>query len=208
MVDLLYNTLLKNTEDISFGVNLLSIITPEKQGEVVVKKIKKLLVIYDEQEYNPVDCESVEIKFEGDTIVLNVVLAKDNEEQLEENMPQTEAVISTSKTDTFILQGGDLEAFEALSDFRRKENQKEKTDDDTLEAHTLESGTFDIQDLTSVQSAILDIVAKEKVFIDKDYKVFKINTPPRFDYENSNNFKLVESVILLKQTTEIVKESK
>ena len=208
MTDLLYNTLLKNTENISFGVNPFNVIALKKQGEVVVKKIKKLLVIYDDLEYNPVDCESVEIKFEGDTIILNVVLAEeDNEEQPTENVPQAEAVVPTSKTDTFMLQGSDLDAFEALSDFRRKENLGEKTDDDKLEAHTLESGTFDIQDLTSVQNAVLDVIEKEKQLIDKGYKVFKINTP-RFDYENSNNFKLIESVVLIPQPTEIVEENK
>lgn len=205
MVDL-YNTLLKNTEDISFGVNLMSIITSKKQGEVVVKKAKKLLVIYDELEYNPIDCQSIEIKFEGDTIILNVVLAKDNEEHQTENMPQTEAVVPASKTDIFVLQGNDLDAFETLSIFRRKENQEEKADSNTLETHTLESDTFDIQDLTSVQSAILDIVEKEKQFIDKGYKVFEINTP-RFDYENSNNFKLIEVVELIQQSAKIVEET-
>ena len=205
----LYNTLLKNTEDISFGVSPFNVIALKKQGEVVVKKVKKLLVIYDGEEYNPVDCQSIEVKFEGDTIVLNVVLAKDNEEQQTENMPQTEAVVPTSKTDTFTLQGDDLEAFERLSDFRREENQKNQmVKNDTLKAYTLESGTFDIQDLTSVQNAILDIVEKEKQFIDKGYKVFKINAPLRFDYENSNNFKLIESVVLIKSTAEIVEENK
>jgi len=212
MTDLLYNTLLKNTEDISFGVNIMNIITPKKQGEVVVKT-KKLLVTYDDLEYNPVDCQSVEIKFEGDNIILNVVLAEDNEEQQTENvpqtenMPQTEAVVPTSKTDTFMLQGDDLDAFEALSDFRRKENQGEKTDSDELKAYTLESGIFDIQDLTSVQNAILDIIEKEKQFIDQGHKVFKTNIP-RFDYENGNNFKLVESVVLMQQSTKMVEEKK
>ena len=209
MADLLYDTLLKNTENISFGVSPFNVIALKKQGEVVVKKVKKLLVIYDGEEYDPVDCQSVEVKFEGDTIILNVVLAEDNEEQQPENIPQAEAVVPTSKTDTFMLQGSDLDAFKALSDFRRKENLGEKTDDDKLEAHTLESGTFDIQDLTSVQNAILDIIEKEKQFIDRGYKVFKINTPPRFDYEeNGNNFKLIESVVLIPQLIKIVEENK
>ena len=211
----LFPVLLKNTENISFGVNLMHIITPKKQGEVVVKT-KTLLVTDDNLEYDPVDCQSVEIKFEGDNIILNVVLAEDNEEQQTENvpqtenMPQTEAVVPTSKTDTFMLQGDDLEAFELLSDFRHEENRGQKTENDKLAAYTLESGTFDIQDLTSVQNAMLDIVEKEKQYIDQGYKVFKIHTP-RFDYENSSNFKLVESVVLIKQAipaTEIVEENK
>ena len=205
----LYSTLLKNTEDISFGVNLMGIITSKKQGEVVVKKTKKLLVIFDGDEYDPIDCQSVEVKFVDDTIILNVVLTKDNEEQQVENAPQAEAVVPTSKTDTFMLQGTDLEAFEALSDFRRKENQREKVDGDTPKTFTLESGTFDIQDLTSVQSAMLDIIAEEKQYIDRGYSVFKINAPPRFDYEeNGNNFKLVEFVELIQQSTKIVEETK
>ena len=119
-------------------------------------------------------------------------------------------MIPAAETDSFLLKGDDLESFEMLSDFRRKENQGEKTKNDKLEAFTLESGTFDIQDLTSVQNAMLDIVEKEKQFIDNNYKVFKTNIP-RFDYENVSNFKLVESVVLMKQTTKIteaVKETK
>lgn len=208
MADLLYPTLLKDTEHISFGVNPINIIAPKKQGEVVVKT-KKLLVTYDGEKQEPIDCQSIEVKFEDDTIILDIVLVKDEEQQTE-NMPQTEAVIPTSETDTFMLQGDDLEAFELLSDFHHAENQGQKTENDKLEAYTLESGTFDIQDLTSVQNAMLDIVEKEKQFINQGFKVFKTNTP-RFDYENSNNFKLVESVVLIKQTTvttNVVEENK
>ena len=200
----LYSTLLKNTESISFGANLTNIIALKSKGEVVMKT-KKLLVIYDGEKYEPVDCQSVEVKFEGDTITLDIILAKD-EGQLKE-VPQTEAVIPTAETDTFMLQGDDLESFELLSDFHRAENQGQKTGDDKLKAYTLESGIFDIQDLTSIQNAMLDIIEKEKQFIDQGFKVFKVNTP-RFDYENSNNFKLIESVVLIKQISEVVKENK
>ena len=204
----LYNILLKNTENILFGANPMSIIAPRK-GEVVVKT-KKLLVTYNGEEQEPIDCQSVTIKYEADTIILDIVLPLKDEEQkttTAETVPQAEAIIPASETDTFILQGDDLEAFEMLSDFRREENQAQKTEKDGLNVYIIESGTFDIQDLTSIENAMLDIVAQERQFIDKGYKAFKTNTP-KFDYENSNNFKLVESVVLIKQTTDIVEESK
>ena len=202
MVDL-YPTLLKNIKTPAFGINPSSIVF-KKQGEVVVKS-KKLLVTYDGEKYEPVDCQSVTMVLEGDTIILDIVLIK-TEEQVKD-VPRAEAVIPASETATFMLQGDDLEAFSRLSDFSKKENQTQKTENDELEAHTLESGTFDIQDLTSVQNAILDIIARERQFINKGYKVFKTNTP-RFDYENSSNFKLIESVVLIKPATEVVEENK
>ncbi|MCK4829163.1 hypothetical protein KA005_76275 [bacterium] len=205
----LYNALLKNTEDISFGVNLTNIIALKRKGEVV-KTVKKLLVIYNGEKQDPIDCQSVEVKFVGNTIILDIVLVEDEEQQTE-NMPQTETVVPTSKTDAFILQGDDLDAFTVLSDFHREENQGQKTKNSKLTAYTLESGTFNIQDLMSVQNAVLDIVAKEKQFIDRGYKVFKTNTPPRFDYEDGNYFKLVESVVLIQPSTvpvETIEESK
>lgn len=200
----LYPILLKNTENISFGANLMNII-PQRKGEVVVKT-KKLLVTYAGEEQEPIDCQSVTVKFEGDNIILEIVPVNIEKSQVED-VPQVEAVIPAAETDTFLLKGDDLEALELLSDFRKKENQGQKTENDRLEAYTIGSGTFDIRDLTSVQNAVLDIIEREKQFIDQGYKVFKINIP-RFDYENSNNFKLVESVVLMKQTITNIEESK
>ena len=203
----LYNVLLKNTENISFGASPMSIIAPRK-GEVVVK-VKKLVVTYDGELYDPVDCQSVTVKFEDDTIILDVILTKTKEQSVTEDIPQVEAVIPPSTTDTFMLQGDDLESFELLSEFHRPENQISKTENDSLEAYTIESGIFNIQDLPSVQNAVLDVTEKEKQFIDSGYKVFKTNTP-RFNYTEGDNFKLVESVVLIKQvaTTDVVEESK
>lgn len=201
----LYPVLLKSIDNVSFGANLMNIIALRK-GEVIVKT-KKLLVTYDGEKQEPVDCQLVEVKFEGDNIILNIVPAK-NVDQLPaaKDTPQTKAIIPAVVTDKFILQGDDLEALEALSDFRKKENIAEKTDNSKLVAYTLESGAFDIQDLTSVQNAVLDIIEKEKQLIDKGYKVFKTNIP-RFDYENINNFRLIESAVLIKSVA-IVNEKK
>lgn len=206
----LYPTLLKNTEHISFGASPMSIMVPPRKGEVVVKT-KKLLVTYGGEAQEPIDCQSVTMKLDGDTIMLDIVLTEEKTEigqpALSADAPQTEAVVPAAVTDKFDLQGDDFEALELISDFRREENQGEKTDDDKLEAFTLESGTFDIQDLTSVQNAIFDIVEKEKAFIDLGYTVFKTNVP-RFIYENDYNFMLVESVVLMKHaakaTTDVV----
>jgi len=178
-----------------------------RKGEVIVKT-KKLLVTYDGEKQEPIDCQLVEVKFEGDNIILNIVPAK-NVDQLPaaKDTPQTKAIIPAVVTDKFILQGDDLEALEALSDFRKKENIAEKTSNSKLVAYTLESGAFDIQDLTSVQNAVLDIIEKEKQLIDKGYKVFKTNIP-RFDYENINNFRLIESAVLIKSVAIVNEKNK
>jgi len=202
----LYPILLKNTEQKKFGVNLMNIIIPKSKGEVV--ETKKLLVTYNGEVQEPINCQSITVKCEDDTIMLDIVLVKENEEHpATKAVPQAEAVIPTSETDTFTLQGDDLESLELLSDFRKEENQDQKGENDKLEAYTLESGTFNIQDLSSIQNAVLDIVEKEKQFIDQGYKVFKINAP-RFDYENKNDFKLVESVVMMKRTIEVVENNK
>ena len=201
----LYPILMKNTERISFGANPMNIVVPRK-GEVVVKT-KKLLVTYGGEKQEPINCQSVTMKLEGDNIILDIVLVEKEEQSQPstEDMPQVEAVVPAAVTDKFMLQGDDLESFELLSDFRRDENQGQKAENDKSETYMLESGTFDIQDLSSVQSAMLDIVEKEKQFIEQGYKVFKANTP-RFDYENDNNFKLTESVVLMKQATKPITE--
>ena len=206
----LYSTFLKNTAQIQFGATPFDIVAlKEKRGEVM--GTKKLIVVYDKLEYNPIDCQSVTMEFEGDTIRLNVTLAKGEESQLPAdqlaNVPQAKAIIPAAKTDMFMLQGDDLEAFELLSSFHSAENRRQKTENDKLQAHTLASAVFDIQDLTSIRNAILDIVEKEKQYIDQGYKVFKTNVP-RFDYENDNDFKLVESVVLMPPVDAPVKVGK
>lgn len=197
----LYPTLLKNVKHLQYGANLMNIVAlQKKQGEVV--KTKKLLVTYDGEEYAPVDCQSVTVKMDGDTIILNVVLAKDEDitdTKSTEAPGLADSVIKTTENDTFLLKGDDLESFEVFSEFRKKENRAEKEDSATLIEQVLDSGVFDIQDLTSVQNAILDIVDKEKKLIDQGYRVFKTDTP-KFIYENNNNFKLTESVILIEPT--------
>lgn len=200
----LYPILMKNVKQGAFGATLSNIVALQKQGEVGMKA-KKLLMTYNGDKYASVDCQSVTLNVEDDTILLDIVLMEDEEHstentsQVKEDVPQTEAVIPASITDTFALQGDDLESFELLSDFHKTENCDQKTEGDELIAHTLESGVFNIQDLSSVQNAVLDIIEKEKQFIDQGYKVFKSNTP-RFDYENDSNFKLVESVVLIAKT--------
>lgn len=207
-----YPYLLKDIEHKSFGASLTNIISLKK-GEVAMATTKKLVVIYDGEEYEPVNCQSVKIQFEGDTVILTVALMKD-EPQTEvtpDDIPTENAVISTSPDETFELQGDDLEAFEALSDFRNVEYQsKEKNDSKSEEAHTVESEVYDIQDLQSVQNAIYDLIEREKELLSKGYKVFKY-TVPKFDYKDKNLFKLVESVVLImttKTANELAEETK
>ncbi len=161
----IYKVLLKDVEHKSFGASLTNIISLKK-GEVAMATTKKLVVIYDGDEYEPVNCQSVKIQFEGDTVILTVVLMKD-EPQTEvtpNDAPVEDAVISTSPDETFELQGDDLEAFEALSDFRNVEYQsKEKNDSKLEETHTIESEIYDIQDLQSVQNAVYDLIEREKI---------------------------------------------
>lgn len=207
----IYKVLLKNVEQKQFGASLTNIIALKK-GEVAMATTKKLVVIYDGEEYEPVNCRSVKIQFEGDTVILTVVL-KEDEPQIEvtPNAPVEDAVISTSPDETFELQGNDLEAFEALSDFRNvKYQSKEKNDSKLEEVHTIESETYDIQDLQSVQNAIYDLIEREKEFLNKEYTVFKY-TIPKFNYKDKNLFKLVESVVLIaatKTANELAKETK
>ncbi len=202
--DEIFTVLLKNTCSPTFGAKPSNVVfQKKKQGEVIMN-INKLLVTYDGEEQEPVKCQSISMSISGDTILLDIVPRKGEEHQAEdtsqaEDTPQAKAVVSSNVSDMFMLKGDDLESLTLLSDFRNKENQGQKTGNEKLEACTIESGTFDIQDLTSVQNAMLDIVEKEKQFIDNGYKVITVNIP-RFDYENSSNFKLIESAVLIKHS--------
>jgi hypothetical protein len=207
----IYSHLLRDVEQKQFGASLTNIILLKK-GEVAMATTKKLVVIYDGDEYEPVNCRSVKIQFEGDAVILTVVL-KEDEPQTEvtpDDIPTEDAVISTSPNETFELQGDNLEAFEALSDFRDDKNQGKKESNSELETYIVESETYDIQDLQSVQNAIFDLIEREKEFLNKEYTVFKY-TVPKFDYKDGDLFKLVESVVLIaatKTANELAKETK
>jgi len=197
MVDL-YSTLLKDPEQVKFGVSASHIVFDKPpKGEALVSATK-LLVNWNGDNYDPLECKSVSVTLEDGAIHLNVVLM-DDKEHIADDVPQTDAVATPDLADKFKLQGDDLESFEMLSLFRKDENKGEKTETTILEAHTLESGTFNIQDLSSVQNSVLDIMAKEKVLIDAGCKVFQLNTP-RFEYVTKNDFKLVEVVVLVRDS--------
>lgn len=188
-----YPYLLKNVSQKQFGIKPADLVVLNKKG----KAVKKLVVVYNGEKYEPVNCKEVSVQFQDDTITLNIVLADDKPQP--EESPVTDAVMSTTKDEIFLLKGDDLEAFTALSEFRNNENQNSPTEVTKREAHILESEIYDIQDLQSVQSAILDLVGAEKKFLENDYIVLKYS-PPRFAYEeDESHFKLIESVVLCKK---------
>ena len=123
----LYPELLRDVEQALTGATLTNIIALKKQGEVV--KTTKLRVSYNGEEYDPVDCQSVSVKLENDTILLDIILADDKVVE-KPPVPQAEAVVPAKPTDIFILQGDDLEAFQMLSIFAREEHHREKAEDD------------------------------------------------------------------------------
>lgn len=181
---------------LEFGSKLSNIIKLKKDK----KSMKRLIVIMDGNEYEPMICKDITINIENDNIILNVNSEK-VEQPVDESTPTEQGIISPTKTEVFSLTGDDYESFVALSEFRQSKNTIEKKEGDKLEAFTLESETYDIQDLQSVSNATLDIIYKEQDFLNKGYKVFKVNAP-RYIYENDNNFKLVETVVLCKEEKE------
>jgi len=195
---------------LEFGSKLSNIIKLNKGKKSM---LKNLIVIFNGEEYEHIVCENISVNIENDNVVLNVVTKKDIEQPTDENAPTTQAIIAPTKDEVFLLSGDDYESFISLSDCRRPENMvPEKKEGQKLEAFTIESDTYDIQDLQSVSNATLDIISLEQKFLNKGYKTFKANNP-RYIYENDNNFKLVETVVLCKEEKEkegkdVIKEIK
>jgi len=180
---------------LEYGAKLSNII--KLKGK---KSMKKLVVVMDGNEYDPVVCKDIDINISDDVIILTI---NSETEQVEnENLPTENGIAITSsenENEIFPLTGEDLDTFVTLSEFRIAENTVEKKEGQKLEAITIESEVYDIQDLQSVSSATLDIIAKEQEYIKAGYKAFKTNNP-KYIYEsnNKNNFKLVETIVLCK----------
>jgi len=199
-----YPYLLKNIENKQFGISTTDLIVLSKKGQVM--STKKLIVVYNGEEYAPVDCKEVSVQFQKDTITLNIVTLEDTKIQTEES-PSTDTVVTATKDEIFLLKGDDLEAFTTLSEFRWDENHCTPSTGIKREAHIIESETYDIQDLQSVQNATFDLIEAEKKFLNDNYAVIQCNTP-RFIYEaDKSHFKLTESVILCKKEVKTVNTS-
>ena len=157
--------------------------------------MKKLIVSIDGEKLDPVVCSSINIQFEGDTVIVN----GSTENVPEEDTPTEDGVALPVHTsaESFLLQGDDLEAFKILSEFRREEFTMNKEDAEKPTAVVLESGVYNIQDQTAVQSASLDLVEQERKYVDDGYMVISTEIP-KYEYETDFDFKLVESVVLSK----------
>jgi len=167
------------------------------------RSMKRLVVIFDGEKYEPIFCDNINIKLENDEVILE--LKTSESVQTDNSIPSEQVMIAPSKDETFILTGDDYSSFIALSEFRRTENITEKKEGQKLEAFTIESETYDIQDMQSVSNAILGVISKEQEYLKKDYKVFK-TSDPRYIYEDDNLFKLVETVVLCKEKDVAIKE--
>jgi len=192
---------------LEFGSKLSNIIKLDKEKKSMTKN---LIVIFDGEEHEPIECKNISVNIENDNMILNVTTKKDIEHSTDENIPSNQGIIAPTENEVFFLSGDDYDSFIAISECRRSENMlTEKKEGRKLEAITIESSTYDIQDLQSVSNATLDIVAKEQELLNEGYKTFKANDP-RYIYENDNNFKLVETVVLCKEEKEkdAVKETK
>lgn len=200
----MYKTLLKTPEKLSFGhgptQTVLNLSKPPK-GEVPVS-VTKLLVNWNGNEYEPIECSQVGIEFLGEnTVILKIATVSDDDDSsMKIESPPVDAVIPSDDTTEYDLQGEDLTTFENLSGFRHDDNKGKKTEDSRCISDVLESNTYDIRELQSVQDAILHLVEQEKQHIDKGYKVFQVSCP-KFEYTDSYNFKLTEHVVLLETLT-------
>jgi hypothetical protein len=185
---------------LDYGVKLSDIIKVERKS-----KMKKLVIVLNGSEFNALFCKEINLKIEDDCIKLLVEYdddATELEDEEQEAIPKVNGILPPSKDEIYILGGDDYESFEALSEFRHDDNIVEKKDNQKLVAITIESDTYNIQDLQSVSNAILDIIAKEQEFLSKGFKVFK-NNIPRYSYEDENHFKLVETTVLSEEVVKV-----
>lgn len=195
----LYPTLLRNIETPIYGATLQNIVT---LGDKRSKEMdaKRLVIIVDGDEYDPIECTSLDIQICGETTTITVctiATSKDTKRNDKINAPTPDGFLLQEHPDIFTFQGEDLEAFLELSEFRIDKNKTVIFSNQIPSAVSIESDTYDIQDITSVQSASLELIDKERKLLEDGFKVVQVNTP-RYNYENANNFKLVETAVLYK----------
>lgn len=190
----LYPTLLREVETPQYGATLQSIVKLGKRGEQM--ETRKLVMVLNGDKQDPIECATLNVQIEGDTIVVDVRTA---EQPVDEGAPAADGLAVSEMTNNFRLQGEDLDAFEMLSDFRLLDNKTVAEEGKTFVAVTLESSVYNIQDLSAVQNASLELMEKERKYLADGYKVYTVSTP-RYDYESTNHFKLIETASLYKET--------
>jgi len=186
----LYPILLREEKQVSYGASLQNIVPLEEKGIIMRKK---LIITIDGEDFSPLECDTIDVNFKEDTIKIIVQTILPEIVQGKTTAPG----IITEEKGKFAMTGEDLIAFTELSEFRLDKNKEVTSKEEDLSTITLESDLYDIQDLNSVQNASFDIIDKEKQYLTKGFKVFKVNTP-EYIYQDNNNFKLVETSVLHK----------
>jgi len=184
----LYPTLLRDEKSLQFGATLQNIVSLEKRDE---KMSKKLVIVIDGDKIDPVEYSALDIKFEGDSVIINVT-SSTSPSALPigaEDAPSVSGYLDETPNDAN-LSGQDLAEFTVMSEFRLEENKCENSGEATK--ITLESKLYDIQDMSSIQNACFDLVELEREYIKDGYKISAV-ADPLFVYETTNNFKLVET---------------
>jgi len=194
----LYPTLLREVDKYTFGVTLQNIIPLIKRGNEM--RTKRLVMVIDGMEYNAIEYESLGFQFENNTVIINVKTenqdATEEVVEIKKDVPTPEGFIAMDATaHQYQLTGDDLDAFNSLSSFRISENVTKEIEGKIKVDVIIESDVYDIQDMMSVNTAILDLSHKEDQFIATGYKVFNASVPT-YSYIDSDNFKLVENVVL------------
>jgi len=195
----LYPTLLRDVDAPQYGATLKSIVELGERGKQMARK---LIVTIDGAAQPAIECSAVNVAFEDDTVVVKVSTLKNTgfSKNTGSDGPSVDGLQPLTSTKVFRLMGDDLDAFMLLSDFRLEANKTEKIPDQSPRAVTIESETYDIQDLSAIQNASLDLIDKERRFLDDGYLVHSASEP-RYEYEDANHFKLIETAVLFKADT-------
>jgi len=194
----LYTTLLREEKVISYGATLHNIVplTKENKGN----KMKKVVITIDGIATEAIICNDLNVKYGNETINIDlhtfVVEKGIAPSPSVDGFGNEEEEVSTS---SYELQGDDLDAFAMLSEFRMTQNKTEKIEGVTPTAVTIESELYNIQDSPSVQNASMDLMEREHDSLQNGSKVYNVSNP-RFVFEDKDNFKLIETAVLYKDT--------
>lgn len=155
----------------------------------------KVIIEVDGIVAETIPCEDVNITFDGDSIIVKVSSA--DGAGVDSDAPTPDGFSIPETSENLQLTGEDLESFDLLSEFRIPENRTKKIKDVESDAVTVESESYNIQDLASIQNASLDLIERERKFLDDGYLVISSEVP-KYVYENFNYFKLIETAVLYK----------
>lgn len=204
MPDKLYPYLLRDAENKQFGAGLSSIIKPKKK-EKEMNTPKKLVVFFNGEEQAPIEVADVTLNVQDNTIVLQINTPAEEEKNKSqkpsaipsEDAPSVEGILVPEDlpNETFMLKGADLKALENLSVLRA--NRIEKKGNATPTHHLIETSIFNIQDVQSVQNAIMELVDAERKLVEDGYAALDVKTP-EFVFEDANEyFKLTQACVLV-----------